>query len=146
MSIRNLTLSVRASVMFILPSVMFILLPVMFILLMSASAAFAQQSTDQQKCLNKLNKDGTLVAKEQGKQNFGCLKGAGAGTLTGTAQACLTADPKGKLLAKKNNVQKNVIFYDQFAKKNVKSTSDTQLVAKPSAGMSFSTLTVIYAP
>ena len=95
MSIRNLTLSVRASVMFIL-------LPVMFILLMSASAAFAQQSTDQQKCLNKLNKDGTLVAKEQGKQNFGCLKGAGAGTLTGTAQACLTADPKGKLLAKKN--------------------------------------------
>src|SRR5581483_9285021 len=71
--------------------------------LTSASSALAQaQSTAQQKCLNAINKDGTLVAKAQGKANVNCLKGAGKGMLTGTAQACLTADPKAKVQTKKD--------------------------------------------
>ena len=66
--------------------------------LMSSVGAYAQvQSTDQQKCLNAVNKDGAAVAKTQGKENVGCVRGAGKGTLTGTAQACLTADAKGKV-------------------------------------------------
>jgi hypothetical protein len=62
--------------------------------LASASIAAAQvQSTNQQKCLNTINKDGSLVAKAQGKENNACLKGAGKATLPpGTAQSCLTAD------------------------------------------------------
>lgn len=67
------------------------------LVLACAGGAFAQQSKDQQKCLNTVNKDGSLVAKAQGKANVGCVKDAGAGKLTGTAESCLTADAKGKL-------------------------------------------------
>jgi hypothetical protein len=67
------------------------------LLLATAATAPAQQSKDQQKCLNTVNKDGSLVAKAQGKANVGCVKDAGSGKLVGTAEACLTADAKGKL-------------------------------------------------
>jgi hypothetical protein len=67
------------------------------LVLACAGPAAAQQSKDQQKCLNTVNKDGTLVAKAQGKANVGCVKDKGNGKLVGTADACLTADPKGKL-------------------------------------------------
>ena len=67
------------------------------LLLSSTSAALGQQTADQQKCLNALNKNGAAVARTQGKENVGCLKAAGKGTLVGTAQACLTADSKGKV-------------------------------------------------
>ena len=70
--------------------------------LLLAPAAFGQESSDQQSCLNKLNKDGAAVAKAQGKENSSCLKKAGKGLLTGTAQACLTADSKGKVQGKKD--------------------------------------------
>src|SRR5262245_9970958 len=74
-----------------------------FLLLVGASGAFAQaQTVNQQKCLNSLNKDGSLVAKEQGKANLGCLKGAGKATLPGSAQSCLTADSAGKVAAKQS--------------------------------------------
>jgi len=66
-------------------------------LLASASGAGAQQSKDQQKCINALNKGGRGVAVAQGKENVACLQGAGKGTLGGGAQACLTADAKGKV-------------------------------------------------
>ncbi|MBY0278699.1 hypothetical protein K2Z84_25475 [Candidatus Binatia bacterium] len=59
--------------------------------------AIAQQNTDQQKCLNAINKDGALVAKAQGKASVACVKDAGTGKLVGTADACLTADAKGKI-------------------------------------------------
>lgn len=72
------------------------------LVLATAGGAAAQQSKDQQKCLNTVNKDGSLVAKAQGKANVGCVKGAGLGKLTGTAEACLTEDAKGKLLKAKN--------------------------------------------
>ena len=70
--------------------------------LLSAPGAFAQESTAQQACLNKLNKDGAGVAKAQGKEQTSCLKKAGKSQLTGTAQACLTADEKGKVQGKKD--------------------------------------------
>lgn len=67
----------------------------------AASSAFAQpQDKDQQKCINKLNKDGAKVAQAQGKENLGCLKSAGKNQLVGTAQACLTADAKQKVQKK----------------------------------------------
>ena len=70
--------------------------------LLTAPMAFGQQSADQQACLNKLNKDGAGVAKAQGKEHVSCLKKAGKGLVTGTVQACLTADPKGKVQKKKD--------------------------------------------
>jgi len=72
------------------------------LLLASASAAFAQaQSKAQQKCINRLNLDAATLAKVQGSENRSCLKQVGKGTLVGTAQACLTADAKGKVLKRK---------------------------------------------
>src|SRR6185369_16021806 len=96
MSIRNLTLPTAA-----LASVL--------LLSMSASGALAQvQSTNQQKCLNTINKDGSLVAKAQGKENNACLKGAGKATLPpGTAQSCLTADSNGKVTKKQTKTTDN---------------------------------------
>lgn len=66
------------------------------LLLISGLGAYAQlQTGTQQACLNGVNKNGAAVFKTQGKAHLGCLKGAGKGVLTGTAQACLTADAKG---------------------------------------------------
>src|SRR6266446_352673 len=67
--------------------------------LVSALVVFAQQqSANQQKCLNGINKDGANVAKAQGKENAHCLKGAGTGGIpAGTAQGCLAADADGKV-------------------------------------------------
>jgi hypothetical protein len=63
----------------------------------SVLGAYAQvQTGDQQKCLNAVNKDGAAVAKTQGKEHLACVKGAGKGTVA-DAQACLTADVKGKV-------------------------------------------------
>jgi hypothetical protein len=68
-----------------------------------AAPAFGQaQNKDQQRCINKLNKDGAAVAKAQGKENVACLKSAGKNTLVGTAQGCLTLDPKLKVQKKKD--------------------------------------------
>lgn len=73
------------------------------VVLVSASASFGQvQTTDQKNCLNRLNKAGVNLARQQGKENVACLKLAGKGDLVGTAQACLTADVKGRMLKKQN--------------------------------------------
>ena len=71
-----------------------------FTLLLSAQAALAQLTTKQVACVNALNRDGAKLAAQQGKVNAACVKGAGKGTLTGTAQSCLSADPDGKVTAK----------------------------------------------
>ncbi len=69
--------------------------------LLPAAPAFGQvQSEDQQKCINTMNKDGSAVAATQAKANLKCLKDAGKGKLIGTAQDCLTADPKGSIAKK----------------------------------------------
>ena len=66
------------------------------LLMVSVLGAYAQvQTSDQQKCLNAVNKDGAAVAKTQGKEHLGCVKSAGKGA--GGAQACLTADAKSKV-------------------------------------------------
>jgi pimeloyl-ACP methyl ester carboxylesterase len=67
--------------------------------LLWAGAALGQLDSDQQKCLNTLNKDVAKLAATQGKENAGCLKRATHGTLESgqTADACLLADGKGKI-------------------------------------------------
>lgn len=55
------------------------------------------QSDDQQRCIVRLNKDGSLVARQQGKENLRCLIAAGKGALPGPVAECLLADPKGKV-------------------------------------------------
>ena len=72
------------------------------LVLVSVLGAWALQTSGQQACLNTVNKDGAAVAKEQGKANIACVKGGGKGTLIGTAQACLTADAKGKVAKRKS--------------------------------------------
>ncbi len=73
------------------------------LVLVSVLGAWAQlQTSGQQACLNAVNKDGAAVAKTQGKESLACVKGAGKGTLSGTAQACLTADVKGKVAKAKS--------------------------------------------
>ncbi len=50
--------------------------------MVSVLGAYAQvQTSDQQKCLNAVNKDGAAVAKTQGKEHLGCVKGAGKGAV-----------------------------------------------------------------
>ncbi len=72
------------------------------LVLVSVVGAWAQlQTSGQQACLNAVNRDGAAVAKEQGKESLACVKGAGKGTLPGTAQTCLTADAKGKVAKRK---------------------------------------------
>lgn len=75
---------------------------------LAATASAAEQSTDQQNCINDLNKHGSLVLKEQGKNNRTCLRDAGRGLTfklgnpgqEQTAQACLTNDVRGKIAKK----------------------------------------------
>lgn len=54
------------------------------------------QDRGKQKCINAMNKAGAKVAKTQGKENAGCIAGAGKGTVADAA-ACLLADAGGKL-------------------------------------------------
>ncbi len=69
-----------------------------FLLTSIATHALAQsQNKTQQGCINQMNKSGQKVLATQGKANSSCVKDAGANKLGGTAQACLTADPKNKL-------------------------------------------------
>jgi cysteine-rich repeat protein len=56
-----------------------------------------QQDKDQQNCIKTMNKSGQKVLQTQGKENSKCVKDAGAGKLAISAQACLTADLKGKV-------------------------------------------------
>jgi hypothetical protein len=62
-----------------------------------ASPATAQQSEEQQKCINALNAGAAKMGQIQGKENVGCLSSAAKGKLTGSAQTCLGADTKGRV-------------------------------------------------
>jgi hypothetical protein len=66
--------------------------------MVGGSALGQAQNTDQQKCINKLNKDTSKVAAAQGKENSACVK---AGTKGEATSGCLTADPKQKVQKKK---------------------------------------------
>jgi cysteine-rich repeat protein len=55
-------------------------------------------TTDQQKCVNAMNKAAAKVAATQGKENSGCIKAGTTENLDNpTVDACLTADNKGKV-------------------------------------------------
>jgi hypothetical protein len=75
------------------------------------AAADIPLNRDEVKCVNALNKRGAGVAKAQNKENRGCVKAKGKGNLAGTVDACLTADPKQKVMKKKQKTT------DTFAKK-----------------------------
>ena len=79
------------------------LLAVVLALIAGPTSAFGQpQSKEQEKCINKINSAGAKVAQAQGKENVSCLKNAGKNKLSGTAQDCLTLDPKQKVDKKKD--------------------------------------------
>jgi hypothetical protein len=50
-----------------------------------------------QKCVNSINKGAAKVGKAQDGDNTACVKNAGKSKLTGTAEDCITSDPKGKV-------------------------------------------------
>ena len=67
--------------------------------LFCAAAAWAQpQGNDQQKCINKINKDTIKVQAAQGKLNAACVKDAVK--VGSDAEACIAADAKGKVAGK----------------------------------------------
>lgn len=74
---------------------------VAFCVAVMAPGAFAQpQDSDQQRCINKINKAMIKLQAQQGKENSGCLKDYVKGvdlTSVGGAEGCLTADRKGKV-------------------------------------------------
>src|SRR5262245_14539219 len=65
----------------------------------------APQTSDQQRCINDMNKYGVRVAKSQNKADASCLQNAARGLTfrlgvppqAQTAQACLTNDVGGKV-------------------------------------------------
>jgi len=60
------------------------------------------QEPDQRKCINELNKNLAKVAKAQGKAICKCISDGSKGKLTGTIEACLTADNGGKVAKAEN--------------------------------------------
>ncbi len=62
-----------------------------------------EQSEEQQDCIVEMNRGGAKVAKTQARENTGCIKRVGREKITG-AQACLTADGKGKVQKAKERV------------------------------------------
>jgi hypothetical protein len=66
---------------------------------LTASAAFAQIPSDEQSCINGVNKAAMNVAKAQGKENSTCVKNAVKGKEPAPA-ACVTADEKQKVAKK----------------------------------------------
>ncbi len=73
------------------------------VLLASATLGFAFASTawaatDEEKCINALNKDFWKASSAQAKENASCLRDAQTGKLgTTTAQDCLELDRRGKV-------------------------------------------------
>ena len=67
----------------------------------------ATLTKDQEKCVNKLNKDGNKVDKAQLKENEKCVKDFQKGKLLGTVEDCLTADAKNKVGKKKDKTVKD---------------------------------------
>jgi hypothetical protein len=66
------------------------------IFVVSGTAWALPQTTAQQKCINKINKDGDKVHEAQGGDNRACVKSFGKGSLMTSGEACLVADTKGK--------------------------------------------------
>jgi hypothetical protein len=78
------------------------------LLLAPDTAGAVVQNSDQERCINEMNRRGSLVAKMQNRGAAACVKDAGKGNTdrlgvppqAQTAQACLTNDVKGKVAKK----------------------------------------------
>lgn len=69
-----------------------------WVLTQPSAVAAGVQSSDQQRCLNALNKAGSKVAATQGKDNAACIRDATRSSLINVdADQCLTADRKRKV-------------------------------------------------
>jgi len=73
-----------------------------FALLLAAGVAPAQ--IGDAKCVDKANNFARKVSDAQVKKARACVKSYGKGKLLGTVEACLAADPGGKLQAKQDKV------------------------------------------
>src|SRR6185503_10053933 len=62
-----------------------------------ASAATAQVSSADQKCITTFNKGLRKVAKTQGQVVSKCIKDFASGRLLTTVESCVVSDPGGKL-------------------------------------------------
>ena len=71
----------------------------------TSTPAEAHQDTSQQQCINELNKNLGKVAKTQGKEICACIKDGSKGTLSGTIEACTTADSRGKVARAKSKTK-----------------------------------------
>jgi len=82
-------------------------------LALTAGYVTAQQLPSQKNCINRMNKAGSKVAKAQGKSVAACLKDAGRGNLPPgqDAQACLTADAKGRVAKAKSITDATELSY-----------------------------------
>ena len=100
--------------------------------LLLAGSAAGQLSSDQQKCVNTLNKDAAKLAATQGKENVACLKKATGGKLPSgqSADACLLADAKGKIAAQEARIGDHV--------------SDLCTATPPAFGLPTGTVAAIY--
>ncbi len=72
------------------------------VLLITATPLAAQVGSA--KCVDKFNNAARKVSDTQAKKVRKCVKDEGKGKLIGTVEACLAADPKGKLQKKKDKV------------------------------------------
>ncbi len=82
------------------------------LLLFGAGAASAQvQTKAQQKCINKVNKDGIKVQATQEKANSACVKDHVTGVLGSTAEACVLDDPDNKVEAKQSKLLNDASEY-----------------------------------
>ncbi len=57
----------------------------------------AQLTKQEQKCIGALTKDGGKLSKNESKLQQKCMKDAAGGKLTGTADACVDDDERGKI-------------------------------------------------
>ena len=69
---------------------------------LSTATSAVEQTKDQQKCTNAMNKAFAKMAKTQAKEICGCIKNKAKGKIDklgpgGTAESCSTGDVKGKV-------------------------------------------------
>lgn len=85
----------------------FALLFVVGSVVLAAGVAVAQiQTKDQQKCINKVNKDAIKIQAAQGKINSSCIKDFVKGKVAGpgAAETCIQSDPKSKVSKKQGKL------------------------------------------
>ncbi len=83
----------------------------------AAPPAHGQVSSADRKCIDTINKETRKIAKAEGREIDSCLRFFAKGLLPGTAEACLTDDPNGRL--------------DRTIQRSVKNAAKVCLAAPP---------------